>query len=345
MSKGQNHVGFELFLEGGCVGRPSRLVLWNEQKLKKITQFQNPLRYFADALLATSAHELAAWSSTENYRKHPHFQQWTEMEAHFELYKKATPRVESLYKESPRLNSEVLKKFEERFSKALTETFSKPEIDFRDFEFLIDKIEALESDLKAPLLYNFSMKFSENFCDQLQVFYSFLWNLRSLVAVDYNAHIQDPSHEALPVDSVSDYLAKSEYVVNDALLYYQFKKLSTPFVSGRHSDVKIDKLFVEPMKKAFASYSHNASYLIDHLPESFLAGLHTMELEEALHLVQMDWLLGSTSGMLFKIREELFGLQSGYEKIFWPMAEGRPKQKSVRLEVACSLKSLRSNVA
>ncbi len=344
MPKSKTSVGFDLMIEGGHVGKPSRFSLWNNDKNSKKPQAHAPLKYYADALIGTTANLLKDWqhpaagaknTSSEN----PFWKAWTQMEAHYELYTRSNPRVESLRAESPASDKALLKKFEDSFSKALNDAFSKPEIDFRDFEFLIDKIEALENDFKQPLLYNFSMNFSKNFADQLQVFYSFLWNLRSLVAVDYNAHMQDVSHEGLKVDSVSDYLPKPDYVANDAILYYQFKKLITPFTSGRQSDVRIEKLFAEPLKKAFHQYSHNASYLIDHLPEKFLSSLNPYELEEALHLVQMDWLLASPSGCLFKIREELYGLQSGYEKIFWLEAQGRPKQKTARFEVSCSLQT------
>ena len=57
------------------------------------------------------------------------------------------------------------------------------------------------------------------------------------------------------------------------------------------------------------------------------------ELEEALYLVQMDWLLDSESGLLFKIREEVFALEQGYEKIFWRDYEGQPSQKPVPLSI------------
>lgn len=343
MPKNNKSVGFELKIESGPIGKPASVHLWSQEVSSTKTGAHEPLKYFADALVGTTAQLLHQWSSKSATSENPFWNTWTQMEAHYELYTKSNPRIESLRAESPSADTARLKKFEESFSSALNHAFSKTEVDFRDFEFLIDKIEALETDLKQPLLYNFSMNFSKNFTDQIQIFYSFLWNLRSLVAVDYNAHMEDVSHEGLKVDSVSDYLPKPDYIANDAILYYQFKKLILPFTSGRQSDVRIEKLFADPLKKAFDQYSHNASYLIDHLPAKFLASLSSFELEEALHLVQMDWLLASPSGCLFKIREELYGLQSGYEKIFWPEALGRPRQKSAHLEVSCYLNASRAS--
>ena len=87
----------------------------------------------------------------------------------------------------------------------------------------------------------------------------------------------------------------------------------------------------------FKSYSHNGFCLIESLPKSFIQSLHQEELEESLYIAQMDWLLGTDAGLLFRIREELFGLREGYQKIFWPDAEGRPEQYQTSLEVSCHL--------
>jgi hypothetical protein len=149
-----------------------------------------------------------------------------------------------------------------------------------------------------------------------------LYHLRSVVAVDHNAHVEDTSLETVKCDSISDYLPKSDYTVNDALLYWHFKNL-TENVSG-----EVEKTIVAPMHNYFIQYSHNACNLIDQLPGNFLESLKNVDLEEALHHVQMDWLLGSCSGLLFKIREELFGVLEGYDKIFWPEASNAKNKKA-----------------
>ena len=112
--------------------------------------------------------------------------------------------------------------------------------------------------MNSPLLYNFGLNFSKTFVDKLHTVYSFLYHLRSLVAVDHNAHAGDVSHEGLRVDAITDYLPRAEYVVNDALLYFNFKKLSAPFCGPKATDSRVEKLFAAPMEKAFHKYSHNA---------------------------------------------------------------------------------------
>ncbi len=91
------------------------------------------------------------------------------------------------------------------------------------------------------------------------------------------------------------------------------------------------------LSKCFHSYSHNAVCLIENLPKSFLNSLNTEELEDTLYLVQMDWLLGADAGLLFRVREELYGLIDGYERIFWPDAKGRTPEKQTSLSVNCKL--------
>ena len=51
----------------------------------------------------------------------------------------------------------------------------------------------------------------------------------------------------------------------------------------------------------------------------------------------MDWLLGTDAGLLFRIREELYGLKEGYEKIFWPDLTDKPTQNQSHLSVSCEL--------
>jgi hypothetical protein len=129
------------------------------------------------------------------------------------------------------------------------------------------------------------------------------------------------------VDSITDYLAKAEYISNDALLYLQSRKLK-------------DRMKTEvwaQLEKNFQTFSHNGLCLVENLPKSFLNNLRMEELEETLYIVQMDWLLGTDAGLLFRLREELYGLCEGYEKIFYPELTGRRFVPSQELSVNCEL--------
>ncbi|MEK6773937.1 MAG: hypothetical protein AABY64_08345 [Bdellovibrionota bacterium] len=336
---GSTHIGFDINLDGGGIPRPSKLSLWQDKEQFQKNKPQTPFKYFSDALLGASANYLCAWAQnkTQSTDAKTWHHAWQNLEPHYEMSARSSERVHSLNKQVSAIDSKILQNFESNFNEGLRRVFQSEKIDLKNFWLLIETIDSLEAQIKAPLLFNFSVHFSAELCERLQMLYSFLWNLRTLVAVDHNAHIEDPSHEALRMDSICDYLPKSDYVVNDALLYYHFKKLSRPYSAGKTSDVRIEKLLVTPLEKAFHQYSHNASYLIDHMPESFLSSMNPTDLEEALYLVQMDWLLGAPSGLLFKIREEIFGIQNGYEKIFWPEWDNGNLKKPMQLSVCCEL--------
>jgi hypothetical protein len=212
--------------------------------------------------------------------------------------------------------------------------FAGDHVDFSKIPKILNTISDFENQTGTPFIYNFGFEFSPSFKEKLVCFHSFLFNLRSVIAIDHNAYIEDSSIESVKCDCISDYLAKADYTINDALLFLQFKKLTTPFVSHKDKDVRIEKLLVHPMEKYFYQYNHNACCLIDQLPPSFLSSLSMTELEETLHHVQMDWLLGSSSGLLFKIREEVFGIIEGYDKVFWPETQNITTKSSSKLTLS-----------
>lgn len=334
--------GFDVVMEKGSLPRPVAVKPWATKEKIEQAGPQKPFKYMADALCGLAL-----------MRMNPHLKcpvskpgvnaefcekAWTNLDPHWELWQRSRNRVESLYKEVNKVDEKTCAAFEADLMEIYNHAMKPEGVDLRDLWKLIDCVSVLETRKNSPLLYNFGLKFTPQFTSALHSLYSFLFHLRSLVAVDLNAHVDDPSHEAVRVDSITDYLPKAEYVVNDALIYWQFEKLAKPFTAGRSSDVKFEKLFVEPLRRAFHTSSHNACHLIEHLPKNFLERLSLDGLDEALYHVQMDWLLGSEAGLLFRIREELFGLQNGYNKIFWHEYNGAAAKKSYSLGLCFELK-------
>lgn len=345
MKKNQFQMGIEIKTKSGVVLKPQQLQFWdfNSAALPHDlpTQFtnmtpQNPFKYFTDAILGICYHKMNDFKFLNPEEKRFVVQAYRSLDSYSELFTKSAPRVKSLRKGIP-TGTLKYENFEKKMTEIWENTFSQKSVQFSNLTIALDAMTEFESSIDEPFLYNFSIQFSERFNEKLICFYSFLFHLRALVAVDHNAHVDDTSFESVKCDSISDYLPKSDYTVNDALLYWQFKKLSTPFVGHKDKDTRIEKLFVDPMSKYFNQYNHNACCLIDHLPKSFLNSLTQVELEEALHHVQMDWLLGSESGLLFKIREELYGVTEGYEKIFWPEAATSHPKKATSLNICFSL--------
>lgn len=323
-------LGFDIKVSSGPVLRPEKIEFWKEDDFKH-SQPEAPFHYFSDALLGLAAvhlnpHVKNPFSGPKMNFPFCH-EAWLALEPHHTLFERSQPRVQALrhhMKESPKALTEY---FERNFTDTLDASIHPWGVDLSHLCHMIEAIDYLETKMAQPLLYNFNLNLSKPIVEKLHYVHSMLFNLRSLVALDYNAHSQDPTHEACKVDSITDYIPKAEYVTNDALIYWNFKKQKD----------RMKPEVYETLEKSFKSYSHNSYCLIESLPKSFLNTLRTEELEESLYIVQMDWLLGTDAGLLFRIREELYGLLEGYEKVFWPDAEGRPLQKQSHLSVSCEI--------
>lgn len=333
-------IGYDITLDKGHRLKPMSIHYWlNEAKFKKHPA-DKPLKYMADALLGLSLIQLNSYLKSPMWNKDSqyHFAHnaWKNLDPHFHLYERSVHRIESLQNYSITLDPKMINEFEKRFTDNL-EAAQKPwGVDCQELIPLIEDIQWLESQLKNPIIYNFQVNFSESFYEKLHTFYSMLINLRSVIAYDYNAHVDDATFEALKVDSITDYIPRADYVVNDALLYWNFKKLSRPFQSTK-SNNSVDKLLVAPIENSFHKLAHHATQLINQLPVSFLEAMKGVELEEALYLVQMDWLLGSPLGLVFRIREELYGIEKGYDEIFWPDTELNHKNQVTNLSLCCHI--------
>lgn len=338
-------MGIEIKTKSGAILKPQQIQFWDLNcpathtaipKHFSGTTLHHPFKYFTDAILGLCYHRMNDFKFLAPEDKKFALQAYNSFDTYSALFSKSTPRVKSLRKELNNPTGQYAA-FEKIMTAVWEKTFSQPVIHFEDLNATLECLSEFEDSLDVTFLYNFSIQFSERFNEKLICFYSFLFHLRALIAVDHNAHVDDTSFESVKCDSISDYLPKSDYTVNDALLYWHFKKLSTPFVGHKDKDTRIEKLFVDPMLKSFNQYNHNACCLIDQLPNSFLNSLSHSELEEALHHVQMDWLLGSEAGMLFKIREELYGITEGYDKIFWHEVSASTSKKATSLNISFKL--------
>jgi len=322
MSNTNLQMVIEIKTKNGPVLKPLEIHFWDLNSSKNPKHLHNlaprsPFKFFTDAIIALCYHKMTDYKSLSKALKNFSENAYRSYDPYTELYHKSASRIKSL--KAKDLAQQIhFENFEKQMTQAWELAFKHNTVSLSKLKAALDCLAEFEHTLGAPLIYNFSINFNEKFTDKLRCFYSFLFHLRSVIAVDHNAHVEDSSYESVKCDSISDYLPKADYTINDALLYWQFKKLSTPFIGHKDKDVRLEKLFIEPLHKNFKQYNHNACHLINQLPLSFLNTPNQTELEEALHHVQMDWLLGSESGLLFKIREELFGVLEGYDKIFWP---------------------------
>lgn len=321
-------LGYDLHLDHGY--RPTKIHYWKEDRFQNTTP-QPPLKFHADAITGLAGIHLNTSIKNPFHSPHYHYgkchEAWLTLEPHQELYLRSQSRVQSLKKNLKAFNPSVEQYFERNISDIL-ESVSHPwGLDLNHLHYFIDAIDYLESKLNSPLLYNFQVNFTKTIIEKLQFLHSFLYNLRALVAFDYNSQIKDPTYEAVHVDAITDYLSKAEYVANDAMLYFHFKKMSA----------KIPTSVKKELEKKYIKFCHNGYCLIENLPPSFLKAMNNHQLEETLYIVQMDWLLGTETGLLYRIREELFGLVEGYDKVFWPECSGLQSIEKTKLEINCEV--------
>jgi len=250
---------------------------------------------------------------------------WQHLEPHYELYSRAQGRLKNYQR--PETPEKLTKSFEAALDTVLKAACSKNEFHFKKLFPLINAIEDFENQSKRPLIFNLNIHLSKPALGKLHYLYSLLFHARSLVAEDFNRHARDVTYTGLRVDSITDYLPKSEYVANDAMLFWML----------RQNKEGMSPEAANAMEKAFWGYAHNGACLVESLPKKHLESLSTEELERALYIVQMDWLLGAPGGLMFKIREELFGAKEGMEKVFWPDQEFSKSKEAKVLSYQCHL--------
>lgn len=325
-------LGFDIKLSPHSGFKPQKIQFWKPEAFKN-QKPEAPFTYMSDALVGLSLIHLNTYFRSPV--AHPELnlqfcdQAWRSLDPHIELFQRSRPRLQSLRKGSKPQDQAVIDAFERIASENIECSMHPWGLDLQNLATLVDAIDHLEGKTKKPLLYNFDLTLEKSFVQKLHFLHSLLFHLRALIALDFNAHVQDVSHEAVKVDSITDYVQRAEYIANDALLYWQFLK---------HEEKMPETTFLS-LKKTFQQLSHNGACLIENLPKSHINELSKDGFTESLYSLQMDWLLGSDAGLIFRIREELYGLKEGYDRVFWPEAEGRSAKKKNSLAVNCQVTS------
>jgi hypothetical protein len=332
-------MGFEIKTSPGAAPTPSQFIPWNKEAATSEYTPTSTLKYMNDALIGMNFHVLSQFKYASKSDQQFITNYLKSIDPYYEIYANASARLAEINKKSSIhknfKNKEFVSHFENEFTQVLDKCFAQEGVQFKFIDEALNCITDFEKKLESALLYNFSVHFSESFTQKLVSFYSFLFHIRTVIAMSHNNQVEDTAFESVKCDSINDYLAKTDFTVNDALVYWQFKKLATPFIGS--PDVRVERLLVNPLEQSFQKYNHNACALINNLPESFLTFHSAVQLEESLHIVQMDWLLGSSSGLLFRLREECYGIQHGYDKIFWTEAHQSKDKRHVSLKFCFEL--------
>lgn len=293
-----------------------------------------PLPYFTDALLGLSSYKLAL--TTNDYIPSTPEDQlvstlWQNLEPMYEVYQRSHQRVHSLLNPKTNILRTVPEQaLEQSLYDIIKQACTTEGIQLTELLSLIDSLNFFESKRSHPLLFDTQLQLSDTGMNTLHTLNSLLYNLRAISAIYYNSKRKEMLYESLHLDSVKDYFHAPDLLTNESMLYYQFLKLC--------KKGQINDQVEASMIKAFRSHLPHSHYLVHSLPESFFSHQNAELLEQSLYTFQIDWLLGSPAGLLYRIREELIGVKEGYENTFWPELQNQESEEPTNtLHVNCVL--------
>ena len=294
----------------------------------------SPLPYFTDALLGLSAYKLNL--NTKDYVPSTPEDQlishlWLKLEPMYEVYQRSYQRVRPLlHSKSTLIRTELEQSLEQSLNEIIKQSCTGDGIHFDVLLNLIDSLNYFESKRSHPVLFDTQLQLSETGMNTLHTLNSLLYNLRAISAIYYNSKRKEPLYESLHLDSVKDYFHAPDLLTNETMLYYQFLKLCKKGQINEHIEAS--------MIKAFRNHLPHSHYLVHSLPDNFFSNQNSELLEQSLYTFQIDWLLGSPAGLLYRIREELIGIKEGYENTFWPELHSEESDEPTNtLHVNCVL--------
>lgn len=316
-----------------ALGRPSLL----ETELSPVEETESlnlaPMPYYTDALVGLSAYKLLVHSKEQPSSNEEAIAAllWERIEPMHEVYHRSHQRLREL------LNSELASSksestFEIQLKEIVKNSCSAKGTHLGALLELLNSIQQLEMKRVQPLLFDTQLHLSSSALSILHTIYSLLYNLRALTAIQYNAGSADPLYDGLQIDSIKDYFHSPELLTNDTLLYHHLLVLKMNGKLSRPGD--------DSLTQAFVTYLPHTHFLLTRLPETFFINKEHDQLENELYQFQVDWLLGTPAGLLYRIREELIGLREGYQHTFWPeLQNDEAKEPLSILHIQCALGS------
>lgn len=312
-----------------ALGQPHFVRVDLETSQQSFPSNYEPLPYYTDAMVGLSAVKLYlhAHESVSSNGEALAPLLWQRLEPLQEIYNRSHDRIRPLLKKeitATALNDE----FEKNFWTILKESCTQEGTQLSELIHLIDAINFFETKREKPLIFDSSLSLSAETLNALLTVYSLLYNLRGLMAYHYNSGRKDTIYGNLQIDSVKDYFHAAELLTNEALLYFHFQSLQRAGTLNGPSLESLGQAF-----RNFLPYSH---FLVSALPSEFFIQQNHETLEQSLYAFQIDWLLGTPAGLLYRIREELIGLKEGYEQSFWPELQNEWNENPLEnIEVNC----------
>ncbi len=315
----------------GVLGRPHLLVSELDSIQEQEEHPYAPLPYFTDAIVGLSAFKLLVHSkdSLSSNEEALAALLWQRLEPLHEVYHRANHRIKPLLA-SKSTDPKAESNFEQSLRDILKTACNYQGTNLSELLNLLDSLNYLESKRSHPLLFDTKLQLSASTISILHTLYSLLYNLRALSAIHYNTNRKDNLFEILQLDSVKDYFHAPDLLTNESMLYFQFL--------GLQKKNAISAAAQDSLVQSFKTYLPHSHYLVTSLPQEFFSQQNPELLEQSLYTFQIDWLLGSPGGLLYRLREELFGLKEGYEHTFWPELHNEESEEPVgTLHVNCIL--------
>jgi len=314
---------FEISAKSDVIAIPQKLSFRSGTMFSQNREPSLPLKYFSDILTGGILGYFCG-PKTEKSEFLTFIEQW---DPHIEMHNRSYYRLNqmsALIKARPQcIHSDQLN----RVYDTLIESDKGEYWDLEKLFDLIDWIDHIEGQFQSPLLFNFQLVVDDPRIKDLHYLTLLLFHLRSLVILDYNQSVEDLAFESIRVDSVSDYLPKLESVTQDGMVFWHFQRM--------HS--QMPTLVAQKMREQISKYISMGVTLIESLKSAQIQNLSEQDLFNYLNLIQIDWLYGTHSGILFRLREELEALRQGYHKVFYLEASPNLIQKANYWKFYCDL--------
>jgi len=320
-------IHFDIRGEKDILSRPRYLTIRHTGQVTN--EIPQGLKYNADLLTGLNLHWLCL--PKKSILNHNIYSALIALDPHYTLNLRAKTRLSSWLKRTQvtSINLGLLNQIAEIISRATNEEG----LNVTNLLELIPIFEQIESHVKRPLLYNFTLELPNDVLSSFHILANLLFYARCLVITDYNQQIQDPTFESIRMDSVHDYLPKLESIAHDAAIYSHFIRL----------EAQMPTLVAQRLKEVFHNYSSMASTLIDSIDRIKPSQSFGKDLSEIMVQLQIDWLFGTTAGICYRLREELVALRDGYHTVFHLDIPGDFHQENTSWSFDCLLPNIESS--
>jgi hypothetical protein len=320
---------FDILGESDVLSRPTELVIRQNNKVTTENNFIRGLKYQADLLTGLNLYWLCLPKKSPSITRVS--SALNVLDPHYALHVKAQDRLSHWLKcKNPKVvSTHILSQMAE----IITDATSEEGLSLMKLLPLLPLFEKVEIQINRPVLFNLELDLPNEILRSFNILANLLFYVRALVLADYNQQIEDPTFEAIRMDSVNDYLPKLESVAHDAAIYSHFLRL----------EAQMPTLVAQRLKDVFQTYSSMGATLIDSIERIKPSQRFGKDLLEHMNRVQIDWLFGTPAGICYRLREELLAIRDGYHKVFHFDVATDFRQQNASWSFDCPLSHFSSN--